>query len=91
MLMRAAHEPPVNTMWDAYARGENIWVRHTVPDPSKPDETYQWVLMRLNAGLQEYISAAGTTYWRGGDGRLPKHVWDDVQDNGASVVLGPVR
>lgn len=86
--MKPITEKPINSLDDAFTRGENIWVKHITPDPTKPHIKVQWLLPRLNPRIQKYIMDRGTTYSAVGGG-TPEHVWNDIQENGASVVYRP--
>ena len=64
-LLHRNTERPIDTLQDAFKRGENIWTYHLVPDENYPDYIQQLLLdWRLDPDIRGYMEMKGniTTY-----------------------------
>lgn len=86
VLLRPTTEKPINSLQDAFDRGQNIWVQHLVINWANENVISQYYLdHRLNPSVKSYIESRGeiTSY------RSFIHnsiLMDDVMSNGASIV-----
>ena len=89
-LMAPHHERPIETAEDIFARGERLWTAHFVQDASKPDDLDHFVYDNLRPNVQAYMAGTDgnlTTYRNGANWIMPDSVWNDIQENGAVIVL----
>ena len=89
VLLSPQTEKPVETFVDAVNRGQHIWVGHFVPNPNKPEIIDQYFLnKRVKPSISKFIRENEMdTYPFWAIHHLPDFVWDDIRDNGASVLL----
>lgn len=89
VLLSPQTEAPVETFNDAVERGQHIWVGHFLSNYSNPYELDQYFLnTRLKPSIGEFIRSRNLeTYEFITAHHLPEYVWEDVRDNGASVML----
>ena len=83
-LLKPRTEKPIDSLQDAFDRGENIWTVHlSMPDGSI-DRHYLYDL--ANPAIKDYIVANGlTTFLPSEDTYISSEVIKDIMDNGASL------
>ena len=89
VLLSPQTEKPVESFNDAVLRGQHIWVGHFVYNPDKPEQVDQYFLdKRLKPCIGEFIREKEMeTYTYVTIQHMPWKVWEDIRDNGASVML----